>query len=1098
MTGSIDAALKAARERIKSGDVASAEALFRDILGRDPAQPDSLFALARIALQTGRDAEAIPLLERALERHPSALQCHAALAVALQNTGHNDEAVAAARAALRLDARHLSALNTLGNALHALQRSEEAAQAFQAAIGIEPSSALLHMNLAAAQRALGHPDEALASSERALALAPTDAEAHVQRATLFRGMGRPEEAHASITRALELDPAHPQAHNVAGNLLLELGQPGRAEAHYRRALELRPEYAEAAFNLGEWLRAHGRIDEAGNAYARALQSEPGFLEAAVRFAESQAQSGDAQGALDSFTHAARLRPDHPEIECGIGNAYRALGQFDEAAAAYDRAVLLQSDYPEAWCNLSTVFLDSGRPAEAIRYAERALAAQADLPEARWSMAQALLAQGDLAEGWRQYEYRLLRESARELVFPFPLWTGDAIHDKTLFVTAEQGVGDEIMFASCLPDCVATAKTCAVECDARLRPLFERSFPSATFIARLPAADRYPAAAPQPDLRIAIGSLPRFFRNDAADFPERLAYLTPDPAAVALWRARYAALGSGLKIGISWRGGRDPLVQRARSLALGAWAAFASVQGVQLINLQYGETRAEIAAAQREHGLEVHDWADADALQDLDGLAARIAALDLVISVDNATVHMAGAVGTLTWVMLPAAADWRWMTTGDDSPWYPAVRLFRQPRPGDWAAVFQAMRSALDQRAAQTGDAADLDRAFSGPPAHTAHAPWRARIRPPRTSRVALLNDTTHWYHWGCTGTSTAITDTLAERGYAIDRVPIAGLYALREGPRSLEEFDDPSCFRRFSRANAWVFRDLETADHVVINGEGSLHGLNEYVMNLLYLAHVSKAHLGKSVQLINHSCYPDRQSESNDSERWRLYRKVYAAADFVALREPESHGLMTRAGIDAVQSFDCLPLTIRRLAVTTERHRDEVVIAGSVAWREDDLRPWITFAERMALAGMGVRVLTGASMLPSADDVAFAHALKQGAPRVVELVEADSLEWWLETLARAAVVVSGRFHHTIAAATLGTPFVLLDSNTPKNRGLARVLGSAPPLSLDAPDLAGELTACAEDALRHRGSYATAARNDLAESLCEQASRNFLGLPSLVG
>ena len=1090
-----DAALTQARDRLKAGDLRRAEVLFREILARNPEQPDSLHALARIALQTGRDSEAIPLLQRALALHPTAAQCHADLAVALQNTGQDESAVAAARAALKLDPRHLSALNTLGNALRAMGRPEEAAQAFQTAVAIEPAHAQLQLNFASAQRDLGRLDAALESTQRAIALAPQDADAHLQLATLLRAMQQRDEAHAAILKSLELDPNSAQAHNVAGNLLLERGETARAGEHYTRALELKPDYTEASYNLGEWWRAQGRTAEARDAYANALQNDAGFVDAAVRLAESQAQLGDAQGALDSFTHAARLRPDHPEIECGIGNAYRALGEFDEAAAAYDRVVRLQSDHADAWCNLSTVFLDSGRPTEAIGYAERALAARADFPEARWNLAQALLAQGELAEGWRQYEYRLLRPGAQELSFPSPPWTGAPLGDKALFITAEQGVGDEIMFASCLPDCLAAAGTCVVECDARLVPLFARSFPAATFIARLAHATDYPATAPLPDARIAIGSLPRFFRNRAEQFSARARYLVPDAVAVAAWRARYAALGPGLKVGISWRGGRDPLAQRTRSLALGAWAEFARVPGVQLINLQYGDTRTELDAARSEHAMEIHDWADADALKDLDGLAARIAALDLVISVDNATVHLAGAVGTPTWAMLPAAADWRWMTSGDDTPWYAALTLFRQPRAGDWAPVFDRVTAALEQRAAETGDGADFARAIDTSVAAHPGA-WRQRIHAPRAARVALLNDTTHWYHWGCNGTSTAITTTLRERGYAVDALPISGMYGLSAGPRSLEEFDDPHCFRRFSAANAWALRELEGADTIVINGEGSLHGLNDYVMNLLYLAYISKTFLAKPVQLVNHSCYPDGLTAANDSEPWRLYRKVYAAADFVALREPESHGLMTQAGITATLSFDCLPLSIRRLAPAPERRGDEIVIAGSVASREGDLRAWIAFAERMAMAGMNVRVLTGASMLPAADDLAFAHALKHGAPRVVELVEADSLEWWLETLARAAVVVSGRFHHTIAAATLGTPFVLLDSNTPKNTGLARVLGSPLPLSLDAPDLAEQLTARTEDALRHHGAYAAPERRELADQLCEGALRNFAALPAL--
>jgi polysaccharide pyruvyl transferase WcaK-like protein len=221
---------------------------------------------------------------------------------------------------------------------------------------------------------------------------------------------------------------------------------------------------------------------------------------------------------------------------------------------------------------------------------------------------------------------------------------------------------------------------------------------------------------------------------------------------------------------------------------------------------------------------------------------------------------------------------------------------------------------------------------------------------------------------------------------------------------------------------------------------------------------------------------------------WRLYRKVYEAVDFVALREPESFGLMSHAGISAVESFDCLPLYIARHFTTSGSRRDEIVVAGSVALRESDVAAWTAFAERVKARGTALRVLIGASMLPAADDAEFVRRLVRESPDAWEVVEADRMEQWLDTLARAAVVVSGRFHHTIAAATLGTPFVLLESNTQKNAGLASVLGAPPPKPLDAADLVEQLVAGVDSA--------RAPRADLAAELCAAAMRNFLRLPPL--
>jgi tetratricopeptide (TPR) repeat protein len=981
----------------------------------------------------------------------------------------------------------------------ALGRPAEAAEQFRRAAELKPGLALLRLNLAGALRDSGRLDEALEACERGISLAPRDAAAHRLLGLVLRGLGRDDEALASFERALHIDPADAESHHAAAHVRAKRGEAAAAEAGYRRALELRPDDPEALCDLGELERGMGRLDAALETLSRAAQLRPDFALAHARLAQACADLGRPEPALVHFERALALHPCDPALECGAGNALRALGRFNEAAAAYASAARHDSGCADAWCNLSTVCLDRGMTEAAADHARRAIAARPDLAEAHWNLAQALLTLGDFAQGWRKYEYRLLRRDAKELAFPWPVWDGAPLAGRTLFVTAEQGVGDEIMFASCLPDVMRDATSCVVECDARLVPLYARSFPGATYVERLAAADRYPAHAPSPDARLAIGSLPLHYREALADFPARRAYVVPDPARVAEWRGRFAALGPGLKVGISWRGGREALTRRARSQSLADWAAFGSLPGVQLVDLQYGDTAAERDAARRDHGLNVHHWNDADPLTDLDGLAAEIAALDLVISVDNATVHMAGAVGTATWAMLPVPADWRWQAGREDSPWYASVRLFRQSRADDWAPVFGRVRAELARLAAggpgaSAGAESGAGAAETATPAADA-GPSPSRARPRRTEWVGLVNDTSHWYHWGCSGTSRGLGETLEQRGYTLNRIPITGLYTCTEGPGSLEEFDDPGRYRRFTASNAWLFRELDYVDHVVVNGEGSLHGDNGYVRNLLYLAYIAKTRLGKDVQIINHSCYPDRLAEASDSGPWRMYRKVYEAIDFVALRDPLSHGLMTRAGVDAVRSFDCLPLTItRHFAGPTARRHDELVLAGSVALRGDDAEVWGAFVERMTATGMKVRLLMGASMLPAIEDVEFARLLAARVPRGLEVVDADSLDTWLGTIARAAVLVSGRFHYTIAAATLGTPYVLLESNTPKNVGLAAVLESPAPVSLDSLRLSDELAERAGDAIGGRGDYARGPRPDLAARLCADAMQNFLRLP----
>jgi tetratricopeptide (TPR) repeat protein/polysaccharide pyruvyl transferase WcaK-like protein len=1082
--------LETARAFLRAGEPARAEPLLREVLARDPRHPEALHALARIALESGRDAEAVPLLEAAIARVPDAATLHADLAVALQNLGLNPRAESAARRALALEPRQLSALNTLGNALRALGRAEEALGPLREAARLGPDVALVHLNLASALLQAGRPDEALAACERAAALGERSPEIQRRAGALLRSLQRPSDAGRALLRALELDPGDADAHNALGNLFVDAGEPEAAEASYRRALAARPESVEALYNLGTLLAARGRHDEAIPALQSAARLAPDFTDAHVRLGQACCDLGRFEEAGAHFRRALELDSAQADAHNGLGNALRAQGRGTAAAAEYARAIELRPEFAEAHCNLATVALDEGAPERAVTHARRALAIRPDLADARWNLAQAHLTLGRLTEGWREYEWRQWRTGAAELAYPWPLWDGEPFAGGTLFVTAEQGVGDEIMFASCLPEAIAAADRVVVECDARLTALFERSFPPATFVARLASADAYPERLPAPSVRIASGSLPGLFRPDLASFPGRDACLVVDPERVAIWGARFASLGPGLRVGISWRGGKEALVRRARSIALPRWRALARGLEVQWINLQYGDCAAELAEA-RAAGLEVHHWDDADPLRDLDGFAAQIAALDLVISVDNSTVHMAGALGQPAWVLLPSTADWRWMLEREDSPWYPSLRLFRQRRPGEWDEVFARVRAALEQRLAEPPSL----RPGSRPAPRVGAAPGEERrtARPPRREWVALVNDTSHWYHWGCTATSGALTAELERRGYAIERVPISGLQACAAAPGTLEQFDDPRVFRRFVAANAWLWRALDGVDRVVINGEGSLHGLSGHVVNLLYVAYAARRHLGKGVQIVNHSCYPDESDGSSESPAWALYARVYSALDHVVIREPVSHERMTRAGLTATLGGDCLPLAAAKHRAARGRlEREGVVLAGSVALREADLPAYAALGESLLARRVPVTILTGADLFPALEEEAFASTLAARLPGSRRL-EATSLPEWFDALAGAAAVVSGRFHHTLAAASFGTPFVLLGSNSPKNAGLAAMLDAAHPVPLDAPDLAGTLVRETAAALEAPGGDDAAAERRLA-ALCELALRNFDRLP----
>jgi hypothetical protein len=253
----------------------------------------------------------------------------------------------------------------------------------------------------------------------------------------------------------------------------------------------------------------------------------------------------------------------------------------------------------------------------------------------------------------------------------------------VLVWGEQGLGDEIMFGSCLPDLVASGARCTLDCSPRLRPLFARSFPQVR-VAEHPIDGI--------DCTMAIGSLPLLFRANADAFPRHNGYLRPDLGRVAAWREQLAALGDGLKVGLTWRGGLLRTGQKQRSLDPGELGALLRVPKVRWVSLQHGDTAAQLRQVQEAHGVSVASWDHA--LADLDETAALVSALDLVITVCSTVVHLTGALGRPAWVLTPSAPAWRYRRAGTRMPWYPSVLLYRQRVHGDWTETVQRLETDL--------------------------------------------------------------------------------------------------------------------------------------------------------------------------------------------------------------------------------------------------------------------------------------------------------------------------------------------------------------------------------------------------------------------
>jgi tetratricopeptide (TPR) repeat protein len=541
---------------------------------------------------------------------------------------------------------------------------------------------------------LGEYDSSIKYIKKATGLNPNHAEAYYNLGNAFRQKGQFDEAISCYLEAFKLNPAFYEAYNNLGIVFQSRNQPDEAIIYYRKALELNPRLADAYYNLGTIFQDKEQFDEAIVNYKKALQIDQNFT----------------------------------DVYYNLGNIYRETGSLDEALSCFQKALRFNPGLDDAYHNIGTVLMQKGMYDEALSYFRKALQLNPNLVDARWSISLIHLACGNFSQGWREYESRWHLKDTPRRNFYQPPWDGSSLKGKNLLVYDEQGVGDEIMFASCLPQIIAEAALCIIETDKRLVPVFARSFPKAKVIERITEDAAYPPELQNLDMRVPIGSLPKFLRPNLASFPVQKAYLIPDALKTEVWQNRFASLGKGFRVGISWRGGGSKDVRLARSTVLAQWEKLFSIPGIHFVNLQYVDCKKELEEARQKVGVSIHDWEDADPLKDLDNFASEIAALDLVVSVDNATVHMAGALGVPVWTLLPFACDWRWMQKFEDTPWYPSMRLFRQNTYGDWNDVFERVYKAL-KAAVQNG--------------HVVTSLWKSSLK---DSYESLLHDESSRFH----------------------------------------------------------------------------------------------------------------------------------------------------------------------------------------------------------------------------------------------------------------------------------------------------------------------------------------------------------------
>jgi tetratricopeptide (TPR) repeat protein len=482
-------------------------------------------------------------------------------------------------------------------------------------------------------------------------------------------------------QVLEAQPRQSQALHLLGIIAHRAGDTAAGIDLIRQAIGIDGGVALYHSNLGEMCRLTGRTDEAVAAGRRALALDPTMVNALNNLGIAHYDRGEYREALGCYQRAIALGPETAETHSNLGNALRALRDIDAAVAAYNRAVRLNPNYADGWANLGSSLVLVGRREQARFSYQRALAIHPQQANAHSGLALILLQQGDYPAGWAEYEWRWPASETPVQRPSGPEWRGEDLRGRRLLVYAEQGYGDTLQFcryASILRDRGATV---VLRIPPALGPLVAESMPWAE------VSWDGATAAPPYDLHCATLSVPHVLGTTVETIPGEVAYLQAPAAAAARWRERLAAY-EGLKVGVVWAGNPKHLNDQNRSIPLALLAPLFRVPGVTLFSLQVGERAGDLAEA----AAPIVDLAPS--LTDYAETAGAMANLDLVIAVDTSVVHLAGAMARPTWTLVSAVSDWRWLLDREETPWYPTMRLFRQPRTGAWPAVVERVAAEL--------------------------------------------------------------------------------------------------------------------------------------------------------------------------------------------------------------------------------------------------------------------------------------------------------------------------------------------------------------------------------------------------------------------
>lgn len=615
------------------------------------------------------------------------------------NAGRFAESAALADRVLEHQARNPDALHIAGMSRYHLGHSQDALPLLSEAISARKSDPGIANSLALANLALGRTDDAAAALEP-LARKNKLAAAGLNTLGDCRlRQGDAVKARACFEKALKLEPSLDAARVNLGEALKESGDLHGAITHYESLVKTHPHLPSVWRNLGLALQKAERFKDSIPPLEHYLTLNPNDVPSRLSLGLGLNKTGQFEAALEKFEEALKLAPTNADAWNNRGVSFRTLGRTTDAESSYKQALTYDPKLEAARTNLAQLAHATQGIEAALVHLDEAIALNPDQAKPHMARCEALLTEGRLAEGLQDYEWRFRQSSSHEQARhqDLPVWEGGDLAEKTILVWSEQGVGDEIMYASMIPDLIAAAKHVVIECEPRLVPIFSRSFPQATVITTTNAAIKTLNKL-HIDYQIAAGTACQYVRPNLDSFNDSSSYLVCDAELRQSISRQYRATDPDkLVVGIAWRSGR-PTDAWIKTIPLIEWAPILRATGASFVSLQYGDNHLEIEDARAVSGQDIITDPNVDPLKDIDTYAAQVAAMDLVISNSNTAAHLAGALGVPTWTILPRLGSgglpWHWFKEGSSSPWYESMTVYRQTDWHNWDKIIAQVATDL--------------------------------------------------------------------------------------------------------------------------------------------------------------------------------------------------------------------------------------------------------------------------------------------------------------------------------------------------------------------------------------------------------------------